>query len=63
MTAGTIDFYFWPDQATPTAPASGQPTTSINDQGFTFTSPSVYMAFSSLVASNSCGQVGDVSTF
>lgn len=58
MTAGTIDFYFWPDQATPTAPISGQPSTSVNAEGFTFTSPSVYMAFSSLVASNRCGQVG-----
>lgn len=58
MTAGTIDFYFWPDQATPTAPVSGQPSTSVNAEGFTFTSPSVYMAFSSLVASNRCGQVG-----
>ncbi|KAG9639492.1 hypothetical protein KCU64_g13374, partial [Aureobasidium melanogenum] len=62
MTAGTIDFYFWPDQATPTAPASGQPSTSVNAEGFTFTSPSVYMAFSSLVASNRCGQVGDAWT-
>ncbi|KAI4722381.1 hypothetical protein E4T48_01310 [Aureobasidium sp. EXF-10727] len=62
MTAGTIDFYFWPDQATPTTPAPGQPSTSINAEGFTFTSPSVYMAFSSLVASNKCGQVGDVWT-
>lgn len=62
MTAGTIDFYFWPDQATPTAPVSGQPSTSVNAEGFTFTSPSVYMAFSSLVASNGCGQVGDAWT-
>jgi hypothetical protein len=62
MTAGTIDFYFWPDQATPTAPAPGQPSTSVNAEGFTFTSPSVYMAFSSLVASNRCGQVGDAWT-
>ena len=62
MTAGTIDFYFWPDQATPTAPAPGQPSTSVNAEGFTFTSPSVYMAFSSLVASNKCGQVGDAWT-
>lgn len=62
MTAGTIDFYFWPDQATPTTAAPGQPSTSVNAEGFTFTSPSVYMAFSSLVASNRCGQVGDVWT-
>ncbi|KAI4765583.1 hypothetical protein E4T52_01641 [Aureobasidium sp. EXF-3400] len=62
MTAGTIDFYFWPDQATPTAPAPGQPSTSVNAEGFTFTSPSVYMAFSSLVASNRCGQIGDAWT-
>ncbi|CAD0107272.1 unnamed protein product [Aureobasidium uvarum] len=62
MTAGTIDFYFWPDQATPTTPAPGQPSTSVNAEGFTFTSPSVYMAFSSLVASNACGQVGDAWT-
>ena len=62
MTAGTIDFYFWPDQATPTAPAPGQPSTSVDAAGFTFTSPSVYMAFSSLVASNLCGQVGDAWT-
>ncbi|KAK6005267.1 hypothetical protein QM012_008046 [Aureobasidium pullulans] len=62
MTAGTIDFYFWPDQATPTTPAPGQPSTSVNAAGFTFTSPSVYMAFSSLVASNRCGQVGDAWT-
>ncbi|KAI5193570.1 hypothetical protein E4T39_08879 [Aureobasidium subglaciale] len=62
MTAGTIDFYFWPDQATPTAPAPGQPSTSVNAEGFTFTSPSVYMAFSSLVASDACGQVGDAWT-
>jgi len=62
MTAGTIDFYFWPDQATPTTPAPGQPSTSVNAEGFTFTSPSVYMAFSSLVASNRCGQVGEAWT-
>ena len=62
MTAGTIDFYFWPDQATPTAPAPGQPSTSVNADGFTFTSPSVYMAFSSLAASDKCGQVGDIWT-
>ncbi|TIA53425.1 hypothetical protein D6C79_01508 [Aureobasidium pullulans] len=58
----TIDFYFWPDQATPTAPAPGQPSTSVNADGFTFTSPSVYMAFSSLAASDKCGQVGDIWT-
>lgn len=66
MSAGTIQFYWWPDLASSTAV---QPTstggsnaivTEVAPNGFIFTSPSVYMAFSSLYAHNYCGTVGDV---
>lgn len=66
VSAGTIQFYWWPDLATATQsvtnPANGSntPVTAIAPNGFTFTSPSVYMAFSSLFAKNWCSTVGDV---
>ncbi|KAF1345055.1 hypothetical protein BDV97DRAFT_40341 [Delphinella strobiligena] len=62
MTAGTIEFYMWSDQASATSPPPESPRTIVNSDGFIFTSPSVYMAFSSLKASNMCGQVGDIWT-
>ncbi|KAF2169794.1 hypothetical protein M409DRAFT_20209 [Zasmidium cellare ATCC 36951] len=67
ISAGTIQFYWWPDLATATAGSitvsnngSGTPVTAVAPNGFTFTSPSVYMAFSSLYAQNRCSTVGDV---
>ncbi|EME87830.1 uncharacterized protein MYCFIDRAFT_169575 [Pseudocercospora fijiensis CIRAD86] len=64
ISAGTIQFYWWPDLASPTATTSSsgpsRTVTSIASNGFVFTSPSVYMAFKSVYAKNFCGTVGDI---
>lgn len=70
MKAGTIEFYWWPGLANATAtrsqyvtkPANNTsgPVTAMGTNGFIFTSPTVYMAFSSLYAKNFCGTVGQV---
>ncbi|KAF2227725.1 hypothetical protein BDZ85DRAFT_6701 [Elsinoe ampelina] len=59
LSAGTMQLIYWPHQQRATEP-TGLPSTYTNDNGFTFTSPSVYMAFSKLYASNKCGTVGTV---
>ncbi|KAK4506801.1 hypothetical protein PRZ48_000534 [Zasmidium cellare] len=66
FSVGTIQFYWWPDLATATAGSistavnNGEPpVTAVAPNGFTFTSPSVYMAFSSIYARNRCSTVGD----
>ncbi|KAF2024480.1 hypothetical protein EK21DRAFT_117739 [Setomelanomma holmii] len=67
--ANEFEFFYWPDQATPLPRASqdGRQDASVPmsdtvysyiDEGFTFISPSVYLAFSSLRARDSCGTVG-----
>ncbi|OCL12200.1 hypothetical protein AOQ84DRAFT_161651 [Glonium stellatum] len=71
LSAQTIEFFYWPDPTSTTTPA---PTSSPKnatvppdgtviyvdpDSGFTFTSPSVYIAFTSLGATDLCGIVGD----
>ncbi|KAI5369339.1 hypothetical protein Slin15195_G002150 [Septoria linicola] len=69
MSAGTIEFFWWPDLASSTSTALQEGYTAVNGEsatitavgknGFVFTSPSVYMAFSSLYATNLCGTVGE----
>ncbi|KAL5380861.1 hypothetical protein PMIN02_010492 [Paraphaeosphaeria minitans] len=69
----TIQLYFWPTAtADPTPSVTGLPGnatamvtglpmvegTYVDDSGFTFTSPSIYLAFTSLNAHNWCGPVG-----
>lgn len=72
IVAGTIQFFWWPGLADATATATASqymtkpannnntsaPVTAVAANGFVFTSPSVYMAFSSLYATNLCGTVG-----
>ena len=59
---GTMELLYWSDQATATTPPPGAITTMVNSNGFIFTSPSVYMIFSSISAGDRCGQVGDIWT-
>ncbi|OAG02752.1 uncharacterized protein CC84DRAFT_1166565 [Paraphaeosphaeria sporulosa] len=69
----TIQLYFWPTAtADPTPSVTGLPEnatamvtglpivegTYVDDSGFTFTSPSIYLGFTSLTAHNWCGPVG-----
>lgn len=66
MSAATIQLFYWSDQVK--APAATAAAISANgngiyvdpDTGFTFISPSVYIAFTSLGATDFCGAVGDV---
>jgi hypothetical protein len=76
LQAGTVQFYYWNDLATPTATVTPAPThvpanataslngtwstlsTYVDDSGFTFTYPSVYIAFTSIGARDMCGKVG-----
>ncbi|PMD37465.1 hypothetical protein L207DRAFT_585801 [Hyaloscypha variabilis F] len=53
FTAGDVQVYHWP-------PATTSPLVSmlVNSEGFTFTYPSVYVVFQSIVASNLCELVG-----
>lgn len=70
LKAGTIEFFWWPDLAQSTTTTSDQvtsptsnvtgPVTALGKDGFVFTSPTVYMAFSSLYAKNFCGTVGEI---
>ncbi|KAJ4290317.1 hypothetical protein N0V90_010533 [Kalmusia sp. IMI 367209] len=70
----TIQLYFWPTaSADPTPSVTGLPAnataimtalpsdvkgTYVDDNGFTFTSPSLYLGFTSLGATDYCGPVG-----
>ncbi|CAK1355921.1 hypothetical protein CB0940_00407 [Cercospora beticola] len=68
LKAGTIEFFWWPDLAqitTTTSDPVASPTnnvivTAMGKDGLVFTSPTVYMAFSSLYAKNFCGTVGEI---
>ncbi|TVY81937.1 hypothetical protein LSUE1_G003636, partial [Lachnellula suecica] len=51
---GTVQVYFWPSTSSATLGASA---TLVNSVGYTFTSPSVYVAFQSLYATDLCGDV------
>ncbi|KAE9375957.1 hypothetical protein N431DRAFT_464019 [Stipitochalara longipes BDJ] len=53
FTAGDVQVYHWP-------PATTSPLVSMlsNSEGFTFTYPSVYVAFHTIVASDLCSLVG-----
>lgn len=71
MSAQTIQFFYWPDLTSTAAPtptlspknATVPPNGTViyvdPDSDFTFISPSVYMAFTSLGATDLCGVVGD----
>lgn len=69
----SVDLLYWPvpgantacldeensNAATATVPPSNNSiTTMVGDDGFTYTSPSVYVAYHDISASNLCGQVG-----
>ncbi|KAH7110096.1 hypothetical protein B0J11DRAFT_620206 [Dendryphion nanum] len=58
----TIEFYFWPDQVTSSVsfPAPQSPVIFVDEVGFTFISPSVYIGFTDLHAKDRCGTVGTV---
>lgn len=74
LRAATVQLFFWPETAeaaTPivtgllpnaTAAASGLlvdgPGIYVDESGFTFTSPSIYIGFTSLGGHNRCGPVG-----
>ena len=61
LTASSIHLYYWPDQVTasPSEPPSGPSSTLVNDKGFTFISPSIYIAFTSLLAHDKCGTMSE----
>ncbi|KAF2736423.1 hypothetical protein EJ04DRAFT_562474 [Polyplosphaeria fusca] len=55
----TVHLWFWPDSATASSASAGSPPKSyVDEEGFTFFSPSVYVAFIGLYATDSCGPVG-----
>ncbi|KAF2205702.1 hypothetical protein GQ43DRAFT_270540 [Delitschia confertaspora ATCC 74209] len=76
LQAQTVQLYYWPNQATTAVPSvTGLPKNAsavvsafahngsgiyVDDSGFTFTSPSVYIGFTSLGATDLCGAVGTV---
>ncbi|KAH7086476.1 hypothetical protein FB567DRAFT_71690 [Paraphoma chrysanthemicola] len=70
MGVKALEVFYWPDQAT-AKPEESRETQSltlgppndkqysfVDDTGFTFVSPSVYLVFSSLRARDKCGTVG-----
>ncbi|PNS19165.1 RNA-dependent RNA polymerase 1 [Sphaceloma murrayae] len=59
FSAGTMRLLYWPDQASASTPPTTAPRTVVNADGYTFTSPSVYMVFTSIQATNMCGLVGE----
>ncbi|KAF2190222.1 hypothetical protein K469DRAFT_25913 [Zopfia rhizophila CBS 207.26] len=76
LSAQTIHLFFWPNSATAAPTVTGLPPNAtatvtglpengsglyVDDSGFTFTSPSVYIGFTSLGAHDVCGPVGEVS--
>ncbi|ORY19594.1 hypothetical protein BCR34DRAFT_552523 [Clohesyomyces aquaticus] len=74
LSAGTIQLFFWPNSApAPTPTVTGLPAnvtaavtglpvggsgSYVDDDGFTFISPSVYIGFTALGAYDLCGPVG-----
>ena len=65
MFAGTVQLYYWPDATTSdenTAERALMVSTYVDESGYTFVSPSVYVAFTSLWAEDHCGTVGNVLT-
>lgn len=57
LYGGNVQVYYWPITT-----ASPPISTLVNDAGFTFVSPSVYVAFQSLYATDFCGTFGSVVT-
>ncbi|TKA82878.1 hypothetical protein B0A55_00954 [Friedmanniomyces simplex] len=64
LTGGTVQLFYWPPTTRPPATANGTsrprslaPTTSVLS-GTTLYSPSVYISFETVYASNDCFQVG-----
>jgi hypothetical protein len=74
LYAGTIDLFFWPTASETGTPSvtgllpnqtavaraldSGEAGSYVDDTGFTFVSPSIYIGFTSLGARDQCGDVG-----
>ncbi|KAF2113876.1 hypothetical protein BDV96DRAFT_601338 [Lophiotrema nucula] len=60
MSLEQMGLFFWPDLATsPTPqPPGGAPQSFVDEVGFTFISPSVYLGITSLGATNRCGRLG-----
>ncbi|KAE9370111.1 hypothetical protein N431DRAFT_484419 [Stipitochalara longipes BDJ] len=55
LAGGNLQLFQWPTQT-----VSPPTSTYINNLGFTFISPSVYVAFQTLEATNYCGEVGSI---
>lgn len=58
LTASSVNLYYWPDEAT-ALPGSvsapfDSPSTLVNEEGFTFVSPSIYLAITSLFPHDGC---------
>ncbi|KAH7119631.1 hypothetical protein B0J11DRAFT_64980 [Dendryphion nanum] len=57
-----VDLFFWPDQAGIFASSSSlspaHSTTIVDDRGFTFVSPSVYLGITSISGRDRCGNIG-----
>lgn len=72
VTGGTVQLIYWPATSTPTpsaAPTGSQngtvkaratppPVVTVETLGTTFTSPTLYISYKSLYASNACGTIG-----
>jgi hypothetical protein len=63
MKANTVQLYFWPEHATQTSSVlPGELTkdvvTYVDENEFTYISPSIYIAFNGLSATDNCGLVG-----
>lgn len=58
MTGGTVQLFFWPPATVNSTITSTQNPESTVIEGTTLYSPSVYISFEAVHASNSCFQVG-----
>lgn len=64
VTGGTVQLIYWPatatqsNNATAKASATAAPIVTVETLGTTFTSPTLYISYKSLYASNACGTIG-----
>lgn len=58
MCSGTVQLIYWPQTALAIANSSNDGLVTATGYGTTFTSPTVYISYDSLYASDSCGGIG-----